>query len=55
MRFPKEIRATTNIPSPPLVGRKALVLGIANQHSIAFGCARAFRRLGAELAITYSE
>ena len=41
------------IPSPPLVGQKALVLGIANEHSIAFGCARAFRRLGAELAITY--
>jgi enoyl-[acyl-carrier protein] reductase I len=43
----------TAIPSPPLLGRKALVLGIANEHSIAFGCARAFRKLGAELAITY--
>jgi enoyl-[acyl-carrier protein] reductase I len=41
------------IPSPPLRGRKALVLGIANEHSIAYGCARAFRKLGAELAITY--
>jgi enoyl-[acyl-carrier protein] reductase I len=41
------------IPLPPLLGRKALVLGIANEHSIAFGCARAFRQLGAELAITY--
>ncbi len=39
--------------SPPLAGKKALVLGIANEHSIAYGCARAFRRLGAELAITY--
>jgi enoyl-[acyl-carrier protein] reductase I len=37
----------------PLLGRKALVTGIANEHSIAFGCARAFRKLGAELAITY--
>ena len=37
----------------PLSGQKALVLGIANEHSIAYGCARAFRRLGAELAITY--
>jgi enoyl-[acyl-carrier protein] reductase I len=36
-----------------LNGRKALVVGIANQHSIAYGCARAFRELGAELAITY--
>ena len=41
------------IPTPPLLGRKALVLGIANKYSIAFGCARAFRKVGAELAITY--
>jgi enoyl-[acyl-carrier protein] reductase I len=43
----------TAIPSPPLLGQKALVLGIANEHSIAYGCARAFRKVGAELAITY--
>jgi len=43
----------SDIPSRPLEGKKALVLGIANEHSIAYGCARAFRRLGAELAITY--
>jgi enoyl-[acyl-carrier protein] reductase I len=43
----------TDILTPPLKGRKALVLGIANEHSIAFGCARAFRKVGAELAITY--
>jgi enoyl-[acyl-carrier protein] reductase I len=43
----------TAIPSPPLRGQKALVLGIANKYSIAYGCARAFRKLGAELAITY--
>ncbi len=42
-----------DIPSPPLLGKKALVLGMANEQSIAFGCARAFRRVGAELAITY--
>ena len=41
------------VPSPPLAGTKALVLGIANEHSIAYGCARAFRKLGADLAITY--
>ena len=41
------------IPSPPLLGRKVLVLGTPNEYSIAFGCARAFRKLGAELAITY--
>ena len=36
-----------------LLGKRALVLGIANEHSIAYGCARVFRALGAELAITY--
>ncbi|WP_242522977.1 SDR family oxidoreductase [Thiocystis minor] len=36
-----------------LEGKKGLVIGIANEHSIAYGCARAFRTLGAELAITY--
>jgi enoyl-[acyl-carrier protein] reductase I len=29
------------------------VVGIANESSIAFGCARAFRAAGAELAVTY--
>jgi len=41
------------IPTPPLSGQRALVVGIANEHSIAYGCAKAFRRLGAELAVTY--
>jgi enoyl-[acyl-carrier protein] reductase I len=36
-----------------LDGRKALIVGIANEHSIANGCACAFREVGAELAITY--
>src|SRR3954467_13136817 len=36
-----------------LLGQRALVLGIANEHSIAYGCAKVFRALGAELAITY--
>ena len=36
-----------------LAGRKALVVGIANEYSIAYGCAHAFRSLGADLAITY--
>ena len=30
----------------PLSGKKGLVLGIANEHSIAYGCAKAFRALG---------
>lgn len=36
-----------------LAGKKALVVGIANDSSIAYGCASAFYELGAELAITY--
>ena len=36
-----------------LRGKKALVAGIANEHSIAYGCAKAFREWGADLAITY--
>jgi enoyl-[acyl-carrier protein] reductase I len=36
-----------------LSGKKGLVVGIANEHSIAAGCARAFRQAGAELAVTY--
>jgi hypothetical protein len=30
-----------------------LVIGIANKHSIAYGCAKAFREVGAELAVTF--
>jgi enoyl-[acyl-carrier protein] reductase I len=36
-----------------LRGKKALVTGIANDQSIAWGCAKAFHLLGADLAITY--
>ena len=41
------------IPHPVLQGAKALVVGVANDSSIAYGCAKAFRELGADLAITY--
>jgi len=36
-----------------LAGKRGLVVGIANQHSIAAGCATAFAAAGAELAVTY--
>jgi enoyl-[acyl-carrier protein] reductase I len=36
-----------------LKGRKGLIVGIANENSIAWGCAKAFRALGADLAVTY--
>jgi enoyl-[acyl-carrier protein] reductase I len=41
------------VARPVLKGAKALLVGVANQHSIACGCAKAFRTLGADLAITY--
>lgn len=40
-------------PKLILAGKKVLIIGIANEHSIAYGCARAFSELGAQLAITY--
>jgi enoyl-[acyl-carrier protein] reductase I len=36
-----------------LEGKKGLIIGIANENSIAWGCAKAFRALGAELGVTY--
>ncbi len=36
-----------------LSGKRGLVVGIANEHSIAAGCAHMFRAAGAELAIIY--
>ncbi|ACO80525.1 enoyl-ACP reductase FabI [Azotobacter vinelandii] len=41
-------------PRPLLHGARALITGVANEHSIAYGCAKAFAELGAELAITYA-
>jgi enoyl-[acyl-carrier protein] reductase I len=38
---------------PVLEGRKALVFGVANEDSIAYGCAKAFRSVGADLAISW--
>jgi len=38
---------------PVLTGKKALIVGVANEHSIAWGCAQAMRRAGAEIAMTY--
>jgi len=38
---------------PILTGHKSLIVGIANEDSIAYGCARAFREAGADLAVTW--
>ena len=39
--------------APLLEGKRGLIVGIANENSIAWGCAKAFRALGAEVAVTY--
>jgi enoyl-[acyl-carrier protein] reductase I len=36
-----------------LSGKKGLILGVANEHSIAWGCAKACHEAGAELALTW--
>ena len=38
---------------PSLAGKKGLIVGIANDQSIAYGCAQAMQKQGATLAITY--
>ena len=59
------MRATERLPTLPattywrnelstaLQGKKGLVIGIANRHSIAWGAALAFHAGGAELAVTW--
>jgi len=43
----------TDAIRPILTGQKTLIVGIANEHSIAYGCAKAFRTAGSELAVTW--
>jgi enoyl-[acyl-carrier protein] reductase I len=52
-KFFADLKKRVEGPEGALAGKKALVIGIANNQSIAYGCALAFRALGAELAITY--
>jgi enoyl-[acyl-carrier protein] reductase I len=47
------IGMAVQIPFPALKGKKALIVGVANENSIAYGCAKAFHELGTEVAITY--
>jgi enoyl-[acyl-carrier protein] reductase I len=44
---------TLEVSRPALKGKKALIVGVANEYSIAYGCAKALHELGADLAITY--
>lgn len=47
------VRKEIEGPYGALEGKKAFVLGIANNQSIAYGCALAFKAFGAEVAMTY--
>ncbi len=38
---------------PILTGHRTLIVGVANQHSIAYGCARAFHQAGADVGLTW--
>ena len=42
-----------NEPQPLMAGKRGLVLGVANDHSIAWGIAQALHDQGAALAFTY--
>jgi len=53
---PESKKSSSMIPpvkAKLLEGKRGLVVGIANDRSIAWGCAKAFRAFGAELAVTY--
>jgi enoyl-[acyl-carrier protein] reductase I len=45
--------AIPSVKAKLLEGKRGLIVGIANENSIAWGCAKAFRAFGAELAVTY--
>src|SRR5689334_13387258 len=45
--------ARSPTPVISLAGKRGLILGIGNERSVAYGCARQFHAAGAELAITY--
>jgi enoyl-[acyl-carrier protein] reductase I len=47
--LPTEIGAAAAL----MAGKRGLIMGVANDHSIAWGIARALRRHGARLAFTY--
>src|SRR4029078_12302384 len=43
----------TNTPGTLMRGKRGLIMGVANDHSIAWGIARTLSANGAELAFTY--
>lgn len=63
IRMPQDVREASSTPCEEdgcrpldaidLKGRKALVVGVANEHSLAWAAARWLRAAGAEIAMTY--
>lgn len=49
----KEPYMIPSVRAKLLEDKKGLIVGIANENSIAWGCAKAFRAFGAEVAVTY--
>ena len=51
----KKVMTSTDIarPGPLMAGKRGLVMGVANERSIAWGIARVLAGQGAELAFTY--
>ena len=41
------------VESQLMAGKRGLIMGVANDHSIAWGIAKELHRHGAELAFTY--
>ncbi len=52
-KYPHAFRKMRGATSHHIAGKRGLILGIANDRSIAYGCAKVFHLLGAEMAITY--
>ena len=45
--------AVVNLQTGAMRGKRGLVMGLANNRSIAWGIAKAARQAGAEIALTY--
>ncbi|MDD5008200.1 MAG: enoyl-ACP reductase FabI [Syntrophorhabdaceae bacterium] len=52
-KYPQAFRKMRGVTSHHLADKRGLILGITNDKSIAYGCAKVFHLLGAEMAVTY--
>jgi len=50
--MPDTILSPTTVNAGSLLGRRGLIVGVANEHSIAWGCARAMHTQGARLVMS---